>query len=53
LTRSAHPGFNKLPFSGRIRGKPLKPGDYRAVFAATSAGGNSAPNALRFRIVGR
>jgi hypothetical protein len=53
LTRSAHAGFNKLPFSGRIRGEPLKPGDYRAVFAATCAGGTSAPEALRFRIVGR
>jgi hypothetical protein len=52
LTRSAHAGFNKLAFSGRIRGKPLKPGDYRAVFAATSAGGSSAPEVLRFRIVG-
>jgi hypothetical protein len=53
LTRSAHAGFNKVAFSGRIRGKPLKPGDYRAVFAAASAGGSSAPEALRFRIVGR
>jgi hypothetical protein len=53
LTRSAHAGFNKLVFSGRIRGKPLKPGDYRAVFAAKSAGGSSEPEALRFRIVGR
>lgn len=53
LTRSAHAGFNKLPFSGRIRGKPLAPGDYRAVFTARSAGGSSAPDALRFRIVGR
>lgn len=53
LARSAHAGFNKLAFSGRIRGKPLKPADYRAVFAATSAGGNSDPKILRFRIVGR
>ncbi|MBV9000978.1 MAG: hypothetical protein JO304_18085, partial [Solirubrobacterales bacterium] len=53
LTRSAHAGFNKLAFSGRIRGKPLKPGYYRAVFAATSAGGSSEPETLRFRIVGR
>ena len=43
LTRSALAGLNKLPFSGRIRGRPLKPGDYRAVFAATSAGGSSGP----------
>ena len=53
LTRSAHAGLNKLPFSGRIRGRPLKPRDYRAVFAATSAGGNSDPTSLHFRIVTR
>lgn len=53
LTRSGHAGFNKLPFSGRIRGRPLKRGDYRAVFAATSAGGTSDPKTLRFRIVRR
>jgi hypothetical protein len=50
LSRSAHAGLNKLPFSGRIRGRPLKPGDYRAVFAATDAGGSSAPKTIRFRI---
>jgi hypothetical protein len=53
LTRSAHAGMNKLRFSGRIRGRPLKPDSYRAVFAATSAGGSSAPKTLRFRIVAR
>ncbi len=51
FTRSAHAGFNKLPFSGRIRGKPLKFGDYRAVFTATSAGGTSDPKTLSFRLV--
>ena len=55
--RKVHPqrnaGFNKLPFSGRIRGKPLKPGDYRAVFTATSAGGTSDPKTLSFRLVAR
>jgi hypothetical protein len=53
LTRSGHAGFNKLPFSGRIRGRPLKPGDYRAVFAAASASGSSDPKTLQFRIVAR
>jgi hypothetical protein len=53
LTRSAHAGVNKLPFSGRIRGKPLNPAVYRAVFAATSSGGRSGAKTLRFRIVGR
>jgi hypothetical protein len=51
LTRSTHAGANKLPFSGRIRGRPLKPSRYRAAFVATSVGGSSAPKALRFRIV--
>lgn len=53
LTRSARAGMNKLPFSGRIRGKPLKPGDYRAVFAASAASGSSDPKTLHFRIVAR
>ena len=53
LTRSAHTGLNKLPFSGRIRGRPLNPGEYRAVLAAVSAGGSSDPKTLRFRIVRR
>jgi hypothetical protein len=53
LTRSAHAGLSRLRFSGRIRGKPLKPADYDAVFAATSAGGTSDPRTLHFRIVRR
>jgi hypothetical protein len=53
LTRSAHAGDNRLAFTGRIRGRALKPGDYRAVFVATNAGGSSAPRTLRFRIVAR
>ena len=40
LTRSGHAGLNKLAFSGRIRGKALKPGHYRAVFATTDSAGN-------------
>jgi hypothetical protein len=53
LTRSAHEGVNKLPFSGRIQGRPLRPGDYRAVFTAASAGVSSTPKILRFRVVAR
>jgi hypothetical protein len=53
LTRTAHRGVNKLPFSGRIGGRPLNPGNYRAIFVATSAGGSSDPKTLRFRIVAR
>ncbi|HET6869698.1 MAG TPA: hypothetical protein VFH80_27540 [Solirubrobacteraceae bacterium] len=51
LTRRAHAGVNRVAFTGRIRGRPLKPGDYRSVFVATNAGGSSAPRTLRFRIV--
>jgi hypothetical protein len=51
LTRGAHTGANRLTFTGRIRGRPLKPGSYRAVFVATNIGGSSAPRTLRFRIV--
>jgi hypothetical protein len=53
LTRSAHAGVNRLAFTGRIRGRPLTPGEYRAVFVARNAGGSSAPRTLRFRIVAR
>jgi hypothetical protein len=53
LTRGAHAGANRLTFTGRIRGRPLKPGHYRAVFVATNTGGSSAPTTLQFRIVAR
>jgi hypothetical protein len=53
LTRSAHAGLNKLPFSGRIRGTALAPGDYRAAFVAANSIGRSVTRALRFRIVRR
>ncbi len=39
-------------FSGRVKGKPLKPGKYRATITATdSAGQTSAPQRLSFKIV--
>jgi hypothetical protein len=53
LRRSAHVGRNKVPFSGRLRGKALRPGRYRAVFTATDSAGSSAPKGLSFRIVRR
>jgi hypothetical protein len=53
LTRTAHAGLNQLGFSGRIRGRPLKPRAYRAVFVATNPGGSSAQTTLHFRIVAR
>jgi hypothetical protein len=51
LTRSAHVGLNKLPFSGRVRGEQLTPGGYGAVFAAKSSGGSSTAKTLRFKVV--
>jgi hypothetical protein len=53
LTRSAHAGLNNMPFSGRISGKALVPGVYRAIFSASSAAGTSAPQSVSFTVVRR
>jgi hypothetical protein len=53
LIRRAHAALNKVPFSGRIHGRALKPGDYHATFTATNNLGRSSPRTLRFRVVGR
>jgi hypothetical protein len=53
LTRTAHAGKNKVAFSGRIRGKALKPRRYQAVFIAIDTAGASKPKSLNFRIVTR
>jgi hypothetical protein len=55
LTRNGAAGANALPFSGRIGSKALKPGKYRAVFAATDAAGNAsqAVKPVAFKIVKR
>jgi hypothetical protein len=53
LTRTAHAGLNKLPFTGRIRGKALRPGRYRAVFTATDTAGKSKPLTIGFVVVSR
>ena len=45
-------GRQSTRFSGRLRGKPLKPGRYRATVVATdSAGQKSKPRRVSFRIV--
>ena len=36
------------PFSGRIRGKALRPGRYQAVFTAAHSAGVSPPKTLSF-----
>jgi hypothetical protein len=53
LTRSGHVGLNRVSFTGRIGGKALKPGRYRAVFTAIDTAGKSAPRSLSFTIVRR
>jgi hypothetical protein len=49
--RPASGAFNRIAFSGRIRGRALPAGRYRAAFAATNSAGTSALRALSFRIV--
>jgi DNA-binding beta-propeller fold protein YncE len=45
-------GRNRTPFNGRLRGRKLKPGAYRATAVATdSAGGRSKPRRVGFRVV--
>ena len=53
-TLSAQEGSGKqsTPFSGRVKGKPLKPGKYRTTITATdSAGQTSVPRRVGFRIL--
>jgi DNA-binding beta-propeller fold protein YncE len=51
LTRSAHMGPNRLPFTGRIRGRALRPGHYRALFFAVNAAGHANGQALYFTVL--
>ncbi len=51
LRRTGHAGANKVAFSGRINGKALKPGNYRAVFTAANGAGRSSPKTIAFTIV--
>ncbi len=45
-------GKNKRKFSGRLKGRALKPGKYRATATATdSAGGKSTPRSAGFKVV--
>ncbi len=53
LTRTAHAALNKVTFSGRISGRALKPGGYRAVFTAIDAAGSASPKTLSFTIAAR
>lgn len=50
--QAARAGANKLKWNGRLKGRPLRPGSYRATVVATDkAGGRSAPQTVRFRIL--
>lgn len=51
LTRVARRARNAVPFSGRFRNRPLRPGRYRALFRATSAAQTSAPESVAFTVV--
>jgi hypothetical protein len=51
LTRNAKKGLNAVPFSGRIRGKALAPGRYRAVFTPRSGRVAGKAKTVAFRIV--
>jgi hypothetical protein len=54
LTRRAKAGARSLAFSGRVKGRTLRPGSYRLVVRATDAAGNrSAARTVRFKVVGR
>lgn len=52
LNQKAKAGANKLKWNGRLKGKPLAPGSYRATALATDgAGGRSAPQTVGFRVL--
>lgn len=52
ITRSGYPGPNSFKFTGRLRGRKLRPGRYRLVATARDAAGNaSSPKRAKFRIV--
>jgi PKD repeat protein len=52
LVAAGRQGTNRKRFAGKLRGRTLRPGSYRATAIATdSAGGKSARKTVRFRIV--
>jgi hypothetical protein len=53
LSAQENEGKGDTPFSGKVKGKPLKPGKYRARITATdTAGQASAPRQTGFTVVG-
>jgi Ca2+-binding RTX toxin-like protein len=54
LTRRSKAGSRSLAFSGRMKGRTLKPGPYRFIVRATDLAGNrSTARTVRFRVVRR
>lgn len=51
LGRRAANGLNRLLFTGRVRGRALQPGAYRATFIGESLAGSSTPSTISFRVV--
>jgi hypothetical protein len=54
ITRSARAGTTTIAFNGRLAGRALAPGTYRAVVRARDAAGNAfAPITVRFSVLDR
>jgi Thrombospondin type 3 repeat len=51
LNRIGHEGRNRVAYTGRVRGKALKPGRYRAVFRTKVGKRLSKPRSVKFKIV--
>jgi hypothetical protein len=51
LFRKGREGKNSLPYSGRVKGKALRPGAHVAVFTAKAPGGKPRSDSVGFRIV--
>lgn len=54
LTRSAQVGVNTIVFSGKVKGRSLKSGSYRAVLTVTDAAGNvSSTKTVAFKVLAK
>lgn len=54
LTRPAGAGVNKIVFSGKVKGRALKRGSYRAVLTVTDAAGNvSSKKTITFKVLAK
>jgi hypothetical protein len=49
---SSAAGEHKVPYNGRVKGKTLKPGKYKAVFTASTAAGTSKPASVGLTVLG-